>query len=83
MNTRYRTALVCATTATAALFASGCAMAKPACLAINAAAAACVVITVPTPDGGTEDIRMSRDELVLTARAVKAAGLPVRDGGVP
>lgn len=64
-----------------------CSATGPACLVINAAHAACAVITVPDGKGGTEDVKVSREELVGAVQHVKAVRvqreLKRDDAGVP
>lgn len=61
--------------ATAALVGGALACGAPVqtgCLIIDAAHAACAVITVPDGKGGTEEVKVTRDELVGVVRRVKA-----------
>lgn len=58
----------------------GCGALKPACLVIDAAHAACAVLVVPDGRGGTEEVRLSREEVVALAQQVKASR---RDAGAP
>ncbi len=61
----------------------GCAAVKPACLVIDAAHAACVVVTVPDGKGGTEEVRVAPGELVRAVRRVKAERATATEGASP
>lgn len=55
------------------VFAQACAeWLKPSCQVIKAANAACIAVEVPGPDGGTETVRMTGEELAGAARRVAA-----------
>lgn len=58
--------------AVAALAAACGSPLQTSCLVIDAAHAACAVITVPDGKGGTEEVKVTREELVGVVRRVKA-----------